>query len=582
MHVLGINLNTHDSGAALLRDGEIVSASSEERFSRIKMDGNPPLGALASVLSIGNVSPADIDILAISEMPWGLRRNFLFFWQQNQRVWYTKGRYLLSFLNPKTFDRHRFLSQTGIGSLRQARHAKRATLAIINDLRAKGFKGKAVYVAHDKAHAAGAFYTSGMQEAFVAIIEGSSFTNACSFWVGTKEGLRKVDETPLPHSPGRFYEVVTAILGFRPKRHEGKITGLAGRGDSRVCYKKVEDLLYLKDGAINVGPALYALYDEYFARGKKLPKRFEHDSRENIAAAFQKRLEDVVVEKMRQLSEKYSLSHTVLSGGVVGNVKLNYEISKLPAIAELFVHPAMSDAGQALGAAYSAYAESNPNFTPRTLSHMYFGPSFSDTEIEEALRKNNCVYSKETNIAKRVGELLAGNNIVGMFQGGMEYGPRALGNRSIMYPATDTHANDWLNRQLNRTEFMPFAPVTLAERAHECYIETDKVERALRFMTMAVTVTPFMREKMPAAVHVDNTARPQLIDREVNPIYYDAIKTYADLTGLPTVINTSFNMHEEPIVCTPEEAIKSFTASHLHALAIGNFLVLQKDQSRTL
>ena len=577
MYVLGINLNTHDSSAALLKDGNIVAASSEERFSRVKMDGRPPLKAIESVLSIGDISPTDIDILAISEMPFGWHRSFLFMWQQNQRVWFTRGAYLRSFLSPHNWSPYRFLTQTGLDQLRVAHRTKKATALLIKDLRRAGFAGKVVFVPHDKCHAAGAFYTSGMREAFVGVVEGSSFTNACSFWVGNENGLTKIDETPLPHSPGRYYEVVTRILGFRPKRHEGKITGLAALGDSNVCYKKVEDLLYIKDGNILVGRALYAMYDEYFARGNKLPKRFEGESRENIAAAFQKRLEDVITQKFALLATQHDLSHTVLSGGVVGNVKLNMEISKLPAIKELFVHPPMSDAGQALGAAYSALADTMPGFSPISLQNVYLGPGYSDNEIETTLKNKKLAYTKENNIAERVGELLADNKVVAMFQGRMEYGPRALGNRSIMYPCVDPKVNDWLNKQLNRTEFMPFAPVTLAERADECYQNLDKVRRSAEYMTVCAEATPYMAKHMPAAVHVDNTARPQLIRREVNPIYYDSIKEYERRTGLPSVINTSFNMHEEPIVCAPEEGIEAFLQSNLDALAIGSFLVLKNN-----
>ncbi len=539
------------------------------------MDGRPPLKAIESVLSIGDVSPADIDILAISEMPFGWHRSFLFLWQQNQRVWFTHGAYLRSFLNPQAWSLYRFLNQTGLDQLRVAHRTKKATQILISDLRRAGFAGKVVFVPHDKCHAAGAFYTSGMPEAFVGIVEGSSFTNACSFWIGTKNGLKKVDETKLPHSPGRYYEVVTRILGFRPKRHEGKITGLAALGNPSVCYKKVEDLLYLKDGNIKVGRALYALFDEYFANGQKLPKRFAGETRENIAAAFQKRLEDVVVDKFAALSKQHNLSHLVLSGGVVGNVKLNMEISKLPAVQELFVHPPMSDAGQALGAAYSALADTTLGLAPITLHDVYLGPEYSEDEIETALKNKKLTYTKEANIAERVGELLASNKVVAMFQGRMEYGPRALGNRSIMYPCVDAKVNDWLNKQLNRTEFMPFAPVTLAERADDCYQNLSKVRRAAEFMTVTAEATPYMAKEMPAAVHVDNTARPQLIRREVNAVYYDAIKEYERRTGLPSVINTSFNMHEEPIVCTPAEGIDAFLQSNLDALAIGTFLMLK-------
>ena len=573
MYVLGINLNTHDSSAALLKDGVLLAATSEERFTRVKMDGAPPYHAIDAVLKSANITAAEINHLAISDMQGVVRRTYLFWWQQFGRVWYTRGGYIASFVHPRAWSMYRFAAQTGMNGIRAAFQTKRDTKKLIAVLRANGFVGQVSYIEHDYAHAAGAFYTSGMPQAFIGIIEGSSFTNACSFWVGDASGIRKVDETKLPHSPGRYYEVVTRILGFRPRRHEGKITGLAALGDPTVCYDKVVGLLYLEQGNIRVGRALYNLYDEYFARGGKVPKLFASDTRENIAAAFQKRLEDVIVEKLSLLSEAYDMSHTVLSGGVVGNVKLNMHIAELPAIKELFVHPAMSDAGQALGAALACYAKVHTEFTPRTLRDMYFGPEYTDEEIEESLRQAGVSYTKEIDIGTRIGELLAENKVIGLFQGRMEYGPRALGNRSILYPATDRKTNDWLNAQLKRTEFMPFAPVTLAEDANICYLNTTKVSRSLRFMTMAVTVTPYMAERMPAAVHVDRTARPQLIDRETNPIYYDAISKYKELTGLPTVINTSFNMHEEPIVCSPDEGIAAYLQSSLDALAIGNFLV---------
>lgn len=573
--VLGINLNTHDSGAAVLIHGKVAAAISEERLSRTKMDGRPPDAAIEAVLRLAHLSPADIDILAVSDIPFGFRRSFLFMWQQGQRVWFTRGGYLRSFLHPKAWSLYRLLAQMGYWGLQSAWQSQRDTKRIIEGLRARGFTGEVQFVPHDRAHAAGAFYTSGFTRAFVGIVEGSSFTNACSFWVGDEQGLRKVDETPLPHSPGRFYEVVTLILGFRPKRHEGKITGLAALGDPAVCYKKVEDLLYFDGSDIRVGPALYSLHDEYYARGRVLPRRFQNDSRENIAAAFQKRLEDVVVDKFKYLAHTYKLSQLVLSGGVVGNVKLNMEISNLPEVKELFVHPAMSDAGQALGAAYAAYADKNLAYVPTTLHDVYFGPAFSDEEVETALKEKGISYEYTDSIAQKVGELLAQNKVVGMFQGRMEFGPRALGNRSIMYPATDPKVNDWLNKQLNRTEFMPFAPVTLAERADECYTNLTKTRRAAEFMTVTAKVTPYMREYMPAAVHVDDTARPQILRRETNPIYWDTIKEYERRTGLPSVINTSFNMHEEPIVCTPAEGIQAFLESNLDALAIGNYIVLK-------
>ncbi|MBX4195340.1 hypothetical protein KW796_00005, partial [Candidatus Parcubacteria bacterium] len=574
----GINLTTHDSGAVLIKDGKVLAAINEERLSRIKMDGSAPFRSIRKVLEIAGISEKDIDIVAFSDMKFGLKRDFWFYWQQGQRVFYTKFRYLKSFLNLKNFDSFRFLNQTGINGLRTSWKTKRDTKRIISELRAGGFQGSIKIVAHDLAHAAGAYYTSGRKDSFVAVIEGASFTNTASYWRPVDGTLIKVLETPLPHSVGRYYEVVTLILGFHPKKHGGKITGLAALGDPRRCYEKVEKLLYLDNGDIKVSPDLYALHDEYFAGGKKLPKLFEGNTREDIAAAFQKRMEDVVIEQFKTLAEKYSIKHLALSGGVVANVKLNMEISKLSEVESIFIHPGMGDMGQAFGVAMQVYADTNKDFEPFYLKDVYFGPAYSAEEIEKALKENNLLYTKESDIAKSVGQLLSENKVVGFFQGRMEYGPRALGNRTIMYPATDHKVNDWLNKQLRRTEFMPFAPVTLSERAHECYKGLEKIEYTARFMTMALPVTEYMKKNMPAAVHIDGTARPQLIDEETNPVYYRSIKEYERLTGLPGVINTSFNMHEEPIVCSPSEAISAYLQSNLDALAIGDFLVLKSDQ----
>lgn len=578
MIILGVNLTTHDSGAAIIKDGKILAVVNEERLSRIKMDGSAPRRSIAKVLMITGIKEQDINVLAFSDMPNGLRRYFYFFWQQNQRVWYTGLLYLRSFLSLRTFSLGRLLNQTGMNGLKLAWRSARETRAIIKNLRKGGFRGEIKLIPHDLAHATGAYYTSGMNDALVGVLEGSSFTNTASFWKFVDGKLKKVMEISLPHSAGRYYEVVTQILGFHPKKHGGKITGLAALGNSKKCYGRVAELFYMKDGRMRVAPQLYALHDEYFARGRKLPELFIGETKEDIAAAFQKRLEDVVVEQFNELSKNHSIKNLALSGGVFANVKLNMEIANLPKVEKIFIHPGMGDVGQALGSALATYSEQNKNFKPFRLHDVYFGPDYSDAEIESALQARGLKFSKEPDIAKKVGALLAKNKVVGFFQGRMEYGPRALGNRTIMYPATDPKVNDWLNKQLNRTEFMPFGPVTLAERADDCYRNLDKCRYAAEFMTITVPVSNYMAKYMPAAVHVDGTARPQIIDRETNRVYYDTIKEYERLTGLPTVINTSFNMHEEPIVCAPEEAISAYEQSGLDALAIGDYLVLKNEQ----
>jgi carbamoyltransferase len=575
MTILGIHLNTHDSGATILKNGRILASINEERLSRRKMDGHTPIASINEVLKNTNLSYKDIDILAFSDMKFGWKRNYYFWIQQAQRVWYTKGKYLKSFLNPKTFGLGRLLKQIGFAGLKSAIQTQKSTQDIISKFKDNGFVGKVKFIPHDLAHAAGAYYSGGKEDAFVAVVEGSSFTNTCSFWKSSKSGLKKVFEILLPHSPGRYYEVVTLILGFHPKRHGGKITGLAALGNPDKCYDKVKDLIYIKNDSIKVSPKLYALHDEYFSNGKKLPKLFENDTKEDIASAFQKRLEDVVIEQIEILSKKYSIENLALSGGVFANVKLNMELAKLSQVKNIFIYPAMGDAGECSGAAIAAYAQENLDYKPFTLEHVYLGTKFGDSEIQKVLDENNVKYKKCENIARETAELLSQKKVVGFFQEAMEYGPRALGSRSILYPATDHEVNDWLNKQLKRTEFMPFAPVTLEERAEECYKNLDKAKHATKFMTIALSVTDYMAENMPAAVHIDKTARPQIINRQTNSVYYDTLKEYEKITGLPSLINTSFNMHEEPIVCNPQEALDAYKASNLDALSIGNFLIIK-------
>jgi len=576
MIILGIHLSSHDSGVAIIKDGRILAAINEERLSRIKMDSTPPYQSIKKVLEITGLTRKDIDLLVFADMPPGLKRDFYFAWQQNQRVWYTKFRYLKSFLNRKAFSRGRLFRQIGLLGLKQAWDSARAIKEIIKNFKEDGFSGQVKFVAHDLAHAASTYYTSGLKDSFVGIVEGSSFINTCSFWRPIRGGLEKVFQVPLPHSPGRYYEIVTLILGFNPKRHGGKITGLAAFGNSDKCYEKVKKLLYIDKDQIRTSPKLYQLHDEYFAKNRQIPDLFKDDSREDIAAAFQRRLEEVVIEQFKILARKYSIKNLSLAGGVFANVKLNMEIRNLPEVEQIFIHPGMGDVGEALGAALGAYAEHDKNFTPFYLEDVYFGPEFTNTEIEKSLKRNGLKY-RRVNIPKEVSKLLSTNKVVGFFQGRMEYGPRALGNRSILYPATDKKVNDWLNKQLKRTEFMPFAPVTLMERADECYRGLDKCRHAAKFMTIALPATDYMAENMPAAVHIDKTARPQLVNEGTNKIYYDTIKEYEKITGLPGIINTSFNMHEEPIVCTPDEAIKSYQESNLDALAIGDYLVQKND-----
>jgi carbamoyltransferase len=261
----------------------------------------------------------------------------------------------------------------------------------------------------------------------------------------------------------------------------------------------------------------------------------------------------------------------VLSGGVVANVKLNQRLKEIPGVEKIFIHPNMGDGGCGTGAALLEFQGNGHLKQP--LKDVYLGPSYTADEIADALQRAALPFDRYTPIEPKIAALIAAGHVVARFNGRMEYGPRALGNRSILYHAKEPEVNQWLNQRLGRTEFMPFAPATLNEARHECYKNVDGGEYAAQFMTLTFDCTEDMKRTSPAAVHVDGTARPQLVTETSNPSFHAILTEYRKLTGIPSVINTSFNMHEEPIVCSPDDAIRAFLQGNLDYLAIGDFLV---------
>jgi len=251
-------------------------------------------------------------------------------------------------------------------------------------------------------------------------------------------------------------------------------------------------------------------------------------------------------------------------------VKMNQRIHAIPGVQGTFVYPNMGDGG--CGSGLAMLLSWKGGVQP-SIRDVYWGPSYTNAQIREALDAAGLRYEQPKNLAAEVAKKIHAGEVVGRFDGRMEYGPRALGNRSILYHAKEPGVNQWLNQRLGRTEFMPFAPVTLWEAREQCYVGIRGAEHAAEFMTMTFDCTDWMKQHCPAAVHVDGTARPQLVQRDVNPGYYDVLKEYEKLSGLPSLINTSFNMHEEPIVCSPQDAIRAFLLGHLDALAIGPFFV---------
>jgi carbamoyltransferase len=361
------------------------------------------------------------------------------------------------------------------------------------------------------------------------------------------------------------------MCGFRAGIHEGKITGLAARGQPKYI-DIFRQLIRYEDGQIkNISMA----YKQAAVKKLKqlLPDNWEPA---DLASSVQMHLEEVAVPYIQHWVRKTGKRNVCLSGGVFANVILNQRVAELEEVDNMFVFPAMGDGGLAAGSAFSAWREANggKSTTEKSfLPHVYLGSNFSDEEIEQTLKEKNVPYKRYDDIEKVIAHLIHEGKVVARFNGAMEYGPRALGNRTIMYHTREPEVNLWLNKRLNRTEFMPFAPACLAGQEEKLFKWNEASARAARFMTITMDCTEWMQENCPAVVHVDNTARPQIVEEETNPSFFKVIKYYYELSGIPVVVNTSFNMHEEPIVRSPADAVRAYQLGKLDNLAVGSYLL---------
>jgi carbamoyltransferase len=376
------------------------------------------------------------------------------------------------------------------------------------------------------------------------------------------------------NSLGNYYAYATHLCGFRAMKHEGKVTGLAAHGEPK--YVPLLDEFITEHGGsfVNRGGVVNRAAIEKLAR--VLPLGW---TREDLAASIQRHFEDLAARFVRHWLRVSGLADVALAGGVFANVRVNQEILAIDECDRIFVHPHMGDGGLAAGAALAACVPRTLDrplrACPEPLPDAFLGTSLTDKEIGDVLHRH-ALRSEELSepLEEVIAELLMRGHVVARAHGAMEYGPRALGNRSILYHPTDATVNDWLNARLQRTEFMPFAPALLHEQRHRCLEQLSGGEHAAEFMTVTCPCTPWMRQAMPGVVHLDHTARPQLVRRDRHADFHRIIAAFYRRTGLPAVINTSFNMHEEPIVCSAEDCVRAFLAGQLDCLAIGNHLVV--------
>lgn len=565
MKILSIHFHTHDASVVLVENGKVLYAVDNERFSRRKMDARTPIEALKNCLDYCKVKILDIDeIVFTGDPPLTSLKKFI---EDSFSLFVlTKGKYPFWHKKPQLVLKELLLT-TGIPS-----YIYRYLIPYIKlRLLLRDFKGKISWVQHHFCHVSSAYYPSGWSDCLVVVVEGAGYHQSLSIWDVNKGQFKLLSESINPHSAGRFYELATLLLGFNRLRHAGKITGLAAFGNPKKAYPFVKKIARTEGLQFKLDYEKYYKLVAGYNSFKNFPEELKNVSKEDIAAAFQKRLEDCILLIIENALKTTGKKKIALAGGVVANVKLNQKIFELPLVDEIYIHPAMGDDGLALGAAF--FISSQRGYKPKKLKNVYLGPDFSKEIMLKAIKTHGLKYSYEKEIEVEIAKLIFMDKIIGRFYGRMEYGPRALGNRSILCQATDLSINDWLNKRLRRTEFMPFAPVTLKEYANLCYKNLKGAEYVAKFMTITFECSKFMKKKSPAVVHIDNTARPQLITEEDNPSYYKIINEYFKLTGIPSLVNTSFNMHEEPIVCTPEDAIISFLKGNLDYLAMGNFLI---------
>ena len=558
MIILGIAFLA-DASACIVKDGQLLAAISEERLNRVKLWYGVPHLAIKKVLEIVGITMDDVDLIATHGKA-SSEPDIAAFDRKRTQI----NKSALS-------DAMRKIQLQALDDryTRESRVFRDRTPAYLEEIQKYG--KPVITYPHHTAHAASAYYGSGWGKCVVLTIDGWGEDASSTLWECADGEMERVSFSNTFDSLGYFYGSVTKSLGFTPHRHEGKVLGLAAYGDlDSECSSVINDMVcYDAENRCFEGLMQNGIYKPSY-NNPELDEVVHSYSRENISAAVQTRLENIVCELVKDI--KNDGLKVAVAGGIFANVKLNQRIRELDHVDSVYVFPNMGDGGLSVGSAWLAYREKTAK-SPQPMRTALLGNDLGEQEIVTALEQSGLHYERFENITKQVGRLLARGDVVVRAQGRMEFGPRALGNRSIMYKCGDPAVNNWLNTRLDRSEFMPFAPATLSEQANKFYVGLDGSEEAASYMTMTCDCTDKMVSDSPAAVHVDRTARPQLINSHNYPDFYKIMMEYQKLTGLSSLINTSFNMHEEPIVCSAEDSIRAFKASTLPWLALGHYLV---------
>jgi carbamoyltransferase len=589
MNILGISCYFHDASAALFLDGDLVAAAEEERFTRKKHDYEFPQNAIDFCLGVGGLKAADLDYVVFFEKPFiKFERLLLSSMQTFPRSHKVFREAMIAWLGDKLW----------IKTLIQKRLGVPAT--------------KILFSEHHLSHAASAFFCSGFDQAAIMTVDGVGEWTTASIGIGRGTEIKLLKEIRFPHSLGLLYSAFTAFLGFEVNEGEYKVMGMAPFGTPKYMDKVYKLIRIAKDASFELDMDYFSFhhspdqtfnqkfvdlfgsprdpkalfftpdtgYPSYF--GDK-PSNYEQLGKENqhyadIAASIQAVTEEILVNMARELQKETGLKKLCMAGGVALNSVANGRILNETGFEEIYIQPSAGDGGGSVGAALYAYHTVLGKPRKFVMEHAYWGQEHSPCVIEGFLKESGIPYERlerEEKLIERVVDNLQNGKVIGWSQGRFEWGPRALGSRSILADPRRTDMKDIVNVKIKfREPFRPFAPSVLAERTEEYFDLPNAAKHyPARFMLYVVDVKPEKREIIPAITHVDGTGRLQTVRKEYNPRYYRLIETFGQATGVPIVLNTSFNLKGEPIVNTPAEAFNTFSKSGMDTLVLGNYVV---------
>lgn len=558
MLILGISAFYHDSAACIIKDGVILTAVEEERFTRVKHDNAFPVKAIKFCLETNGLSINNIDYIAYYEKP------LLKF-----------ERILQTFVQTFPFSLKPFLKaipewlgeKIKIGSIISSKI---------------GFKGKIFYIPHHLSHASAAFLTSPFKKASILAIDGVGEMTTTSLWVGNGTNLKNIGEVMFPHSLGLFYSAWTAFLGFRVNSDEYKVMGLAAYG-SPIYKREVSELIKINsDSSFELDLTYFAFREAFTMWNKKFIKKFgpPRNSKDpitqrhkDLAASLQSVSEELYFSILNKLYSKTKIGNLCISGGVALNSLANGKIYNNTKFKVIHDFGPAGDSGASVGAALYVHTNILNKQRPSAVKTLYLGSNYAESEIENVLKESKVKYVKvnEESLIQIVASELKDNKVVGWFQGKMEFGPRALGARSILANPNNRQMKDIVNKVKRRETFRPFAASVLQEKVQVLF-KVPEPNHYTPFMNFCFLVKENYKEKIAAIVHEDGTCRVQTVNKD-NGLYYKLIKRFYKLTGIPCVLNTSFNLSIEPIVETPNQAIYDFKNSSMDLLVIENFIV---------